>query len=383
MLRYPWIPYSTIYYDDSPGNDLVNRGLATRQEALDLVNPYLEFAIDFSLISQVNDVIILTVQNSLTHTANTKYSIFSKCQNSRYLLPEDDTLRFLIAFLYEKQLGFLKLSQDAKAAIFYDSSKQLFFLPRSFDLDTPMNTWNKRAVQITQEMKRLETNSNMAILAGYPEFVRDSALVQLGEKIGVEIQTSNSPITLKVLDNNGVPHYPVIPANQKVYASRILGINNTGLSADQTYPVTLTGKNGASLISSYSGESYVSRTKNPDYLLQKDGTYLLTYSLMRHGVTSTIVPAPTVLKQLNPTSSVQVYVTESVDLRGLFGGDRLTITATSSNTDRVTVQVNQAQTSLGVVARSIGTAQIRITAVNPSGSATETFGVTTTPAVGK
>ena len=381
MLRYPWIPYSTIYYDDSPGNDLVNRGLATRQEALDLVNPYLEFAIDFSLISQVNDVILLTVQNSLTHTTNTNTQSLANARIPTSVT-KDDTLRFLIAFLYEKQLGFLKLSQDAKAAIFYDSSKRLFFLPRSFDLDTPMNTWNKRAVQITQEMKRLETNSNMAILAGYPEFVRDSALVQLGEKIGIEIQTSNSPITLKVLDNNGVPHYPVIPANQKVYASRILGINNTGLSADQTHPVTLTGKNGASLISSYSGESYVSRTKNPDYLLQKDGTYSLTYSLMRHGVTSTIVPAPTILKQLSDLT-VQVYITESVDLRGLFSGDRLTITATSSNTDRVTVQVNQAQTSLGVVARSIGTAQIRITAVNPSGSATETFGVTTTPAVGK
>lgn len=84
---------------------------------------------------------------------------------------------------------------------------------------------------------------------------------------------------------------------------------------------------------------------------------------------------PKALKQL-PNLTLAVGVTESVALTGLFAGMDVTLTATASNTQKVTVQVNRGQTSMGVIPIAAGIATVTVTATNTAGTTSVTFTVT-------
>ena len=327
----------------------------------------------------MNDVIHLSVQNSLNHTTNPNTLALAR-KRIPPAVGTDDTTRFLIVLLYEKELGKPGLVEIARNSITYVESQSNYTVNINPKILEEYKKWSKRAVKIVEIMKRIEGISTMKETAGdgFTDLIRDMALIELGEKIGVQINTSTSPAILTVRNDQGIPTYQVLPANSKISLPTVGGVYNiSNADSNTARPVTLTGKNGASLVTTYSGADYASRVKNPVHVLRKDATYQLTYELMKHEISSTPIEVPTVANQ-PPELSVATGVTESVNISNIFSGSRLTITAVSSSTSVATVQINQSQTSMGVIGSSAGTAIIEVTGTNESGSASVSFVVKVT-----
>lgn len=228
-------------------------------------------------------------------------------------------------------------------------------------------------------MKWLDANIP-TIGAGFENVIRDMAFVALGETPGVKIQTAASPVSLNIHSESGTPTYHKMPANSTLYLKTLNGLFNWDNGDSNARPATLTGVNGASLVKTRTVSGPTTNLQvvdNPDHILMKDTTYQLTHVLQLFGVRSTPILAPTVAREQSDLS-IATGVTESVNLANLFNGTRLTITAESSSTPIATVQVNQAQTSMGVVAVAAGKSTIKVTARNETDSAVVTFEVTVT-----
>ena len=234
-------------------------------------------------------------------------------------------------------------------------------------------------------MKWFEDN-DMAALAGpeYVDFVRDSALVQMGEEIGVKIQTSNTGVRLNVHGTSGTPAYYVMPANKTIYVKTLNGLSNVTNTDSSSRGATLTGMNGASLIHTRTftptADGY-NVTDNPDHLLAQDATYQMTIPIQIWGVRSSVIAPPTIVNRL-PDISINVGVTESVNIANLFGGSRITVTAESSDVTKATIQMNESKTSIGVVGRAAGKTTITVNGSNESGEVSVSFVVTVTAASG-
>ena len=380
-LKYPWTPHKVLYENRLESRNALYPGADTREEAERACEPYLKYIIDTTLLSQINDTIHLTIQNSLNHTTNANTLALSNTRIPTGAFNEDE-LRFLIASAYEIEIEFPGLLQQMKDRVAYNDSDQKYQLDRTFFLQPIIHTWNERAVKIVELMKWFE--ANIPTLASYVNFIRESAMVQLGEKIGVKVQTSSDPVVLNVHTDQGIPTYHTMPANSIVYVSTLNGLRNVAGAARTSRPATLTGVNGASLVHSktISGTpQHLLLTDNPDHLLNKDATYQLTYALQQWNVYSSIIASPTVLRILSDVS-LDTGVTESVNIAALFRGDRMTITAESDDTDKVRVQLNSTKTSLGVIGVAAGTATVTLTGTNPSGSVSTTLEVTVTEASG-
>ena len=383
-LKFPWIAYDTVYTLPSLVTEIGTNGKNTRKEVEDLLEDYCEQQIERNLGHQLSDLMLLSIKNSSYHITNT-----NTLGLVRNRIPSnvdyDKHQRFMSLFLYEMSLRFNQLVEDHKKYIIFDSTKQKYILDTgSFILlDIFQQKTSNIAIKTTKTMSWLE--DNIPALAGpnYVDFVRDSALVELGEKIGVKIHTSNDPVQINV-HVNGIPTYHTMPANETLYVATLNGLSNGDNSDSNARPATLTGVNGSSLVHTYTVTGPATNlqvTPNPDHLLNKDVTYQLTTTLQLFGVRSTPIQVPETTTEL-PDISVANGVTESVNIATLFRGTRLAITATSSDTTKATVQLNQSRSSLGVVARGVGTSTITVTATNESGSANATFVVTITAASG-
>lgn len=377
MLAYPFTPH-TIHYEDGVirGYPAFSGGAPTRAEAAEQVKltVYANIARESEQI--LDDVEHLAVQNALQHTTNAATLAFANVRIPAAVEP-DPTLRFLIAYLHERANETDELITREVARIREtDNSNKFYFPGHSPKVTDYVERWMRRSEKIVELMAAFETNiPTLTSTGAYANAIRESARVELGELVGVRVQTGGSPARITVLGNNEVSATHDMSANFAMDVERLRGVYNaTGADLSTARPATLIGKNGASLIHTYSGATYGARTKNPDHLLLESATYPLTTALMRWEITSTPIPVPQLVRQrFNLT--LAAGVTESVDLTSFFSGTRLTITAASSDTTAATVQVNEKMTSMGVLAVSAGYANVTITATNESGTAVGSFGV--------
>ena len=378
MLGYPFNPHSYYWRSHSGGStySVSSRSYDTRQELERDIRVAVSYEISAELKFLIDDVEQLAVLTAVQHATNPNTLALANARIPDSLTP-DDTLRFLIAFLYEREAGEEAAVQFGLDNIYQDQNSK--WRVREFTPFESIVRWLKRSDKIVELMKRFEANSLKDLAGvGYTDYVRNSALVELGETIGIQIQTSTTQAILGARGATGVTAYLPMPANFKLDVPQLQGIWNLSSSDPNTArPVTITGKNGASLIHTYSGANYISRVKNPDHLLAKDATFQLTHALMRHQITSTPIPIPTVATE-QADLTIATGVTESVNLSSMFSGTRLTITAESHSPTIATVQVNSSQTSMGVVGVMAGTTPIKVSCSNESGSVSQTFTVTVT-----
>ena len=383
-LQYPWLPHLSVKEYLRTRFDLRDNGRDTVKEVEDLVPLYCAYYIDSFFDHQISDTMQLTIRNSLSNTTNAN-TLGLVQQRFPSNLDYDQSLRFLTALIYEISVEFDDLVKKVKSMIVFNMQKQKYTLDAQDPIYYISETADRRALKIVETMKWLEDNG-LSALAGpnYVDFVRDSALVQLGEKIGIKIQTSNTGVRLNVHGSDGIPVYYTLGPNKTLYVATLNGLSNVTSTDATSRGATLTGMNGASLIHTRTfvpnGDS-LREVDNPDHLLNQDVTYQLTIPLQIWGVRSSVIHPPTVLNRL-PDISVQVAVTESVNISNLFTGERLIVTAESSDVTKATVQMNESKTSIGIVARAVGKATITVTGSNESGEATVTFVVTVTAASG-
>lgn len=371
MLEYPWQPHITIYPENSsPTSD-------TRQGLIAQLDSFFDYTFDVLLRYQINDVIHLSVLNSVARTTDARTLALAR-KRIPAAAGTEDTTRFLINFLHEKKLAKPELVSYLETTITQNAEGK-YTVIRDDHLFSRFKLWGRIAVKITEIMKWLDSNIP-TIGGGFEDKIREMALVELGEKVGVKIQTSSAPVNLNIHTESGTPTYHKIPANSTIHLSTLDGVFNWDNGDRTARPASLTGVNGASLVKSRTVSGPLNNLQvvdNPDYVLLKDATYQLTHNLQLFGVRSTPILAPTVTTE-QADLTIATGVTESVSLSPLFGGTRLTITAVSSKTTVATVQVNSTQTSMGVVAVSAGTSTITITATNESGSVDVDFTVTVT-----
>ena len=372
MLGYPFTPH-TIHYsnpDESP-RLRYSRGKAqadARYEVERQLSYYNTYLID--------DIEHVAVLSALKNTTNATTLALANDRIPSSLTP-DDTLRFLIAFLHERAIEKELLFQEAYENIVYTPVEEDYIIG-GINVTPYLHRWLDRAEKIVELSKWYE--ANILPLSFNSDFIRNSAKVILGEDIGVKIQTSSSPCQIGVANARGIRSFYEVPANSTIYVPTLNGVYNAAGATESTArPVTLTGVNGASFVQTYTGTSVANPTRNAPHLLGKDATYQLTFQLMRHNITSTVLPAPTATREL-ANVSLAVGVTESVDLTGLFTGTRLTITATSDDTAVATVQLNDARTSLGVIGVKAGNTKVTVTGTNESAAVPVEFDVRVTAA---
>ena len=383
-LQYPWLPHLTITTDTLLSYDLINVGRDTVQELELLVPEFCAYWMDREFELQITDIMQLAIRNSLTETtnANTLGLVNQRFPSS---LDYDQSLRFLAILTYEISLEFPSIVEEVKSSIVFNSRKMKYIIPNRDPVAFRSRTIQERARKIVETMKWFEDNGLPAISGPeYVDFVRDSAMVQLGEKIGIKIQTSNTGVRLNVHGSAGLPIYYTLGPNKTIYVATLNGLSNVPSTDASSRGATLTGMNGASLIHTRTftptSDGYTI-TNNPDHLLNEDQTYQMTIPIQIWGVRSSVIVPPAVLNRL-PDISVAVGVTESVNISNLFTGQRITITAESSDVTKATVQMNESKTSIGVVARAAGKSTITVTGSNESGEETVTFVVTVTAATG-
>ena len=383
QLPYPWLPHLAISVDETISVELMRNGKDTVKEVEDLVPAFCIYWMEREFEHQISDIMQLSIRNSLSQTTNT-----NTLGLVRNRFPEnldyDQSLRFLTALIYEVSLGLPSIMEEVKSSIVFNMQKQKYIIPNREPVYYGARRFEQIALKIVELMKWFEDNISHLAGPDYADFVRDSALVQLGHKIGVKVQTSNTGVRLNVHNSDGTPAYYEMPVNSTVYVATLNGLSNVTNTDTTSRGATLTGVNGASLIHTRTftptADGY-NITDNPDHLLNEDVTYQLTIPLQIWGVRSSVIEPPTIVNRL-PDISVNVGVTESVNISNLFGGQRLSITAESSDVTKATVQMNEAKTSIGIVARATGKTTITVTGSNESGEVTVTFVVTVTVSSG-
>ena len=175
MLEYPWEPHLITYQDRLIGT-VLQRGIDNLDNIDELVETYCRFYIDLVLEAQVNDAMHMSVQNALKHTTNqetlslARDRIPSGVQN-------DDTLRFLIALLYEKQLGFPKYVQYVRNKVGFDPRRGKYKILSDPSVAPFMKKWVDRATKIVEIMKT--GRSKVGALVEDSDFIRDWALIDL------------------------------------------------------------------------------------------------------------------------------------------------------------------------------------------------------------
>ena len=102
MLGYPWEPHKSIHLNNL-NRQLIPapRAYKTRTQAAEYREELAQYNIDRSLIHQINDGLHLSIQNSLNHITNTETRSLANARIPSSVT-HDNTLRFLIAFMYEK-----------------------------------------------------------------------------------------------------------------------------------------------------------------------------------------------------------------------------------------------------------------------------------------
>ena len=374
MLQYPWEPHKSILQNYDSYAKLTWYGVDNLDNIDQLIREYCIYYIDTSLQPQINDLIHLTVKNGLNHTQNRDTLALAR-DRIHSSIADDHTLRFLIAFLYEKQVGFSHLVTTARNKIALDIRSQKYKMTNYLELNKIVLEWGENANKIVEIMRT--SRSKVGNLTEDSDFIRNWALIDLGKKTGLEVTANGNPFNIGLVRNN-LRGYHQLLVSQSTMMERLQGLQvipnpNRVVTPDD---VTITAKNGPSEVRIKTDAS----TWATPFVLAKDESRIITKAEMAHDIESTPILIPTVLRQLPAITDLNVAVTESVNLTDLFDGIRTNITAVSSDTNKVTVAVNSRQSSMGVTGVAVGTTKVTVTGTNEAGAVSVDFDITVTAA---
>ena len=366
MLQYPWNPYETLNEGTVIHlNHIDAGGFKTLIEAQHYQSQLAKFYIDLQLYPQINDAIHLGILNSLNHITN----IATRSLSSARIPADansDDTLRFLIALMYEKQIGLSELISLIEIRHTPSNVNYPYFvsipesIPEVRKRLALITKWNDRAAKIVDIMKYLE-GYLMTDLASKPNFVRDSALVSLDEQNGFKLTAGaqNLYITPKVGDTRAL----VSPLRSITCREAYLIERGTAGTASGS----ITPK-GPVLIKVGTAAATV----------QNNGVVrVLTDAEIGQGINVVPMDPPTVIQHIM-NQSVEAGTTQTVTWTGFFGGLNLTYAATSSNTAVATVRLSSDTGILDITAKTAGETTIKLTASNAAGNAVTSFLTTVT-----
>ena len=373
MLEYPWRPYNTLRINREASDKIFREYFQNRHDLDPLIPLACEWAIDDYLFHQINDTIHLSVQNSLQHTINRETLALAR-DRIPASAQNDKTLQFLIAFLYEKDLGFEDYVQQVKDSVYlsprgykatYDPYRVIRFIDKC----------SENAIEIVNVLST--ARSKIGNFAEDSDFVRNWALINLGKKTGLEVTANNNPFMVGLIQNNWRQFSRLI-ANQSIKLERLNGLKEASVTTRATGrdDVTIVAKNGPSEVKIKTSNT----VWGPAFVLAKDASRVITKAEMQYDIVSVPILLPIVKRELPDITDLNVAVTESVNLTDLFDGIRFNITAVSADTDKVTVSVNSRQSSMGVTGVAVGTSKVTVTATNEAGATSVDFDVTVSAA---
>ena len=369
--NYAWEPHKTNHRTLDSSFELFD-GTKTLAEAQALVPDYVYNSIDGYFNYQINDVIYLSIYNTLRNTTNADVQGLARDR-----IPsgntQDKTLVFLIALIHEKYLGVLDLIEKVKSELIL--TRRVYTIPNHLIVDKVVKIWTRRADKIAD--LTMEARAKVGNFAAYADFIRDWALIDLEEKIGVEITTTGNSIKLGY-NRNRTLETSDLAANQTIMMANApeLKLPSVGDRTNQTDGITVTAKNGASF---YNIKDSAGNWSS-DTVLSTDASRTFTVAELNYGVRTRYISPPTVFQEIQD-QTLAVAVVQSVSLDMVFQGVKLTTTPVSSNEDIATIVVTR-NGNLAVTGVGVGTTTMTITSTNPSGSVSTTFDVTVTEASG-
>ena len=374
MLEYPWQPHT---FNRATPNTSLSTRYKTREEAFESAKIYYKDYINGLMYTrgprELDDLIHLTIQNTLEHTTN---AITRSLARSR--IPSsagtDDTERYLIALTHEKHVGYTEIVSLIN--ISYDTNKNMYYanhIPNEFNyLSDAVYKWARVANRIVELMKTAGAIVGNTLVQD-ADFIRDAALIELGYKTGLELTTGANAVSFGTgeLDetNNRVTH--TLAANNSFFVEKFDQVRFSGTKANNTDTLTITSKNGPNQITVTTNNV---ATKS---VLAKDASKVLVDAeLMASLVTTQPIEIPTATRELPDITDLEVGEVQSVNIDGLFTGIRVNKTAVSSDANRVSLSINEGQTSMGVtaVARSTST-KVTVTGTNEAGAVSVSFNV--------
>lgn len=370
--NYAWEPHTSNFLQN-PETDKLYRGVDTIEEARSLVKSYTYFHIDNRLEHQINDVMYLAIYSGLRHTTNADTQGLASNRipsNST----SDKTIRFLISYIHEKHIGISGLIEQLKTEIFQDTRTRKYKLYGGNTVNNYLYRWTARADKIVELMDT--ARSKVSNFAAQPDFIRDWALVDLGEVVGFELTTTGNTVNLTSRINR-VDLTNNISANTTIKQESIIEVKLPAVSerTNQTDGITVTSKNGACRYNlKNSGGSFGS-----DVRILKDASRTFTVAELALGVKIRPYSYPTVYQTIDD-QELNVGVVQTVSLDRKFSGPNIDIAITISNTNIVTGVLTEHNSDIAITGVTAGTAIITVTATNPSGSVSTTFNVTVTEA---
>ena len=372
QLQYPWEPHKTLYPARAQAPQyLPTMECNTEEEAKELLKDVFEYFVDQTSTPQINDVIYLGIQNALNHTNNAQTNALA---TSRIPSGADhnNTLRFLIALMYEKQLAYPKIVNAFKINYYPTYHKPYHPI---YDQDEWLNeiaSWHTRANKIVEIMEDASDKVGTE-LANNADFIRSAALIDLGEKTGIELTSKANKISFNIgeTSDQGNTISRTLAANSSFLMEKASDFRVAGTRVNNTDTLDIVSKNGPNEITVTTNNVPVKSA------LAKDAKKTLVNAELMGSVVSTQpILLPVATRELPDIGDLEVAEVQSVNLIGLFTGLRVNVTASSADENIATVAVNENTTSMGVTGVAIGTTKITVTGTNEAGAVSADFDLT-------
>ena len=375
MLNYAWIPHKTSRLTVNSSQKLYD-GVNTLEEAQELVADKVYAILDAYSSPLINDVAYLSIYSGLRHTTDPDV-LGLAADRIPQANTQDKTLSFLIALYHEKHININDIIEKEKARIIFDLNIRKYRLEGANLARSALILWTKRADKIAELMDT--ASEKVGILSTKAEFIRNWALVDLVEEIGIEASAANNNINISFTDetqsNLKTTSQLVANKTMKVIKLEDTKLPPAGHRNNETDTLTITSKNGANFYNIKDSAGNWSL----DAQLAKDASKTFTFAEATYGIRTRPIAVPGVYQEISD-QSLNVGVIQSVSLDVTFSGVLLTVTAESNNEGICTVVVAEHGSGLAITGVAAGTTTIDVTATNPSGSVTETFTVTVTEA---
>lgn len=371
MLAYPWMPHNTLFLSDLVTLDKVlTKDFMRQEDAIESRRQVTEAFIDTTLVAQINDVMHLAVQTAMANNTDIDIDTHSL---ARQRIPTgintNDTLRFLIAFLYEKEIGF---SEAEDTSIITHRVGETYPYTYGFEsrmIEPIIEKWNRRAAKITELMRGAQ--EAIGNLAGNADFIRDAALVALEENIGLKMTAAGNRITFAIPNDTYGREFHTLNANQSFYIDTLNDVGFPRTKTNQTDTLTVTSIGGANEL------RFRTSSGTTKEVLAKDASRTFTPAEMAVYITSAPITLPKVVTHIG-NQSVEATTTQSLDFSGTFSGLQLTYAVKSSDESKVTARLSVDTGILALTGVAVGTANVTLTATNAAGSSVTSFQVTVT-----
>ena len=372
---FPFKPVLTSPVTNKSLWQQLGEGLDTRDAVSELIPDFISLTAASVIHTwNVDDAMLLSILNSLGRVTNEETLALGHAR-----IPTagqtDDTLRAGIAYLHEKLLGMPAIVADIRENhIVYDASAQKFKIDTSRwsqAVKPYVLTWWRRAIKIMEIMR--DARAKVGTLAQDADFIRNAALITLGDIPGLQLTTTGNAVKIGRIENEHLQYYRLVEDNAFM-VTRLDGAQND--DADQMHNqqdgLQVMAKNGMALV-----RTKTAKAKNwTEVLVAQDSTQTLTVAQLKGNVEARPLFAPKTATAL-ATVSMETTEARTVTLASAFSGDRLSYAAVAVDTDLVTVSIATAGPSVVLESQArTGTTTVKVTATNEAGSARMSFQVT-------